>query len=321
MVLALAAFGFRKTFVLFFRFPGAILLPMFTPLTFGPVLGSCSPCFCCSRTASNCDCKLTKSPMELSFTFTYINVVISAIGGTIFFLLSPGILHFHPEPVINILIGFLSYMLPVLVLQFIFIGIFHMFEKRCLCCCNFCFPFTKRETFDIGDAPAWRDAMTDLSHLYQDTPDVMVEGEAIELENLGKGGLILKGIYFQFGPKSRKLLWNTMFLNSFNISKLLPFQTWKQVLSGLVQRLQIWNVQRLKWKVKKQWFAHTLGGFGAKLKISSEIKPPLILKFKLLSTKMNPSRRQSLNQNTQVRKSQKQFILPSILQSNQRFFD
>ena len=311
MVLALAAFGFRKSFMLFFRFPGAILLPMFTPLTFGPVLGSCSPCCCCSRTASECDCQLTKSPMELSFTFTYINVVISAIGGAIYIFVAK----ISPEPEFDILI----IILPVFVLQLVFIGIFHLFEKRCLCCCNFCFPFTKRETFDISDAPAWRDAMTDLSHLYQDTPDVMVEGEAIELENLGKGGLILKGIYFQFGPKSRKLLWNTMFLNSFNISNLLPFQTWKQVLSGLVQRLQIWNIQRLKWKVKKQWFAHTLGGFGAKLKISSEIKPPLILKFKLLSTKMNPSRRQSLN--TQVRKSQKQFILPSILQSNKRFFD
>merc|ERR1719291_1273801 len=74
--------------------------------------------------------------------------------------------------------------------QLIFIGIFHLFEKKwakkCLCCCNFCFPFTKRETFDIGDAPAWRDAMTDLSHVYQDTPDVRVEGEVIELENLGQ---------------------------------------------------------------------------------------------------------------------------------------
>ena len=50
----------------------------------------------------------------------------------------------------------------------------------------------------------------------------MVEGEAIELENLGKGGLILKGIYFQFCPKSRK------FLNSFNISKFVAFSNMKK---------------------------------------------------------------------------------------------
>ena len=202
-MLALAAFGFRKSVMLFFRFPGAILLPMFTPFTFGPVIGSCSPCCGCCKTESECDCKLTKSPMELSFTFTYVNVIISAIGGAIFSFvlgrLNPGIVG-YPEDRILVIV------LPVLVGQFIFIGIFHLFEKKCLCCCNCCFPFTKRETFDIGDAPAWRDAMADLSHLYQDTPDVRVEGEAIELENLGKGGSILKFIYFQFGPKSRKLL-------------------------------------------------------------------------------------------------------------------
>ena len=183
-MLALAAFGLRKSFLLFFRFPAVILLPMFTPFTFGPV------------TANNCDCKLTKSPMELSFTFTYINVVISAIGGTIFSFdcgYSSGIKS-------------LAITWVVFVIQLVFIVIFHLFDLSCLCCCNFCFPFTKRETFDIGNAPAWDDAMTDLSHLYQDTPDVMVEGEAIELENLGKGGLILQGIYFQFGPKSRRLL-------------------------------------------------------------------------------------------------------------------
>ena len=120
--------------------------------------------------------------MELSFTFTYINVVISAIGDTIFSFAA-----FNKPS---------AYTWVVFVIQLVFIGIFHLFEKKCLCCCNFCFPFTKRETFDIGDAPAWRDAMADLSHLYQDTPDLRVEGEAIELENLGKGGLILKGIYF-----------------------------------------------------------------------------------------------------------------------------
>ena len=189
--------------MLFFRFPGAILLPMFTPLTFGPLIGSCSPCCGCCKTESECDCKFAKSPMELSFTLTYVNIVISAIGGTIFsFVLGntgPRILE---DPVGRIL----AMILPVFVLQLIFIVIFHLFEKKCLCCCNFCFPFTKRETFDIGDAPAWRDAMTDLSHVYQDTPDLRVEGEAIELENLGNGGLILKVNYFQFGPKSRKLL-------------------------------------------------------------------------------------------------------------------
>ena len=133
--------------------------------------------------------------MELSFTFTYVNVVISAIGKAIFLAVNEAPFFVYTDTI-----------LPVFVGQLIFIGIFHIFEKKCLCCCNFCFPFTKRETFDIGDAPAWRDAMTDLSHVYQDTPDVRVEGEVIELENLGKGGLILKGIYFQFGPKSRKLL-------------------------------------------------------------------------------------------------------------------
>jgi len=179
MVLALAAFGFRKSVMLFFRFPGAILLPMFTPFTFGPVIGSCSPCCCCSRTDSNCDCKLTKSPMELSFTFTYVNVVISAIGGAIFYVLA-----FEVDFTSKELIEYAIFTLVVFAVQLIFIGIFHIFEKKCLCCCNFCFPFTKRETFDIGDAPAWHDAMTDLSHVYQDTPDVRVEGEAKELENL-----------------------------------------------------------------------------------------------------------------------------------------
>ena len=134
--------------------------------------------------------------MELSFNFTYINVVISAIGVSIFLavLEAPSYIYY------------VIFLLPFVVVLLIFIGIFHLFEKKCLCCCNFCFPFTKRETFDIGDAPAWGDAMADLSHLYQDTPDVRVEGEAIELENMSKDGLILKVIYFQFGPKSRKLL-------------------------------------------------------------------------------------------------------------------
>ena len=205
-MLALAAFGFRKGVMLFFRFPGAILLPMFTPFTFGPVIGSCSPCCSCCRTSSDCECKLAKSPMELSFTFTYVNVIISAIGGAIFSFvlgrLNPGIVG-YPEGRILVIV------LPVLVGQFIFIGIFHLFEKKCLCCCNFCFPFTKRETFDIGDAPAWRDAMTDLSHVYHDTPDPRAEVEAIELENLGKGGLIFKGIFFSIwspSPISKKLL-------------------------------------------------------------------------------------------------------------------
>ena len=179
MVLAFAAFGLRKSFLLFFRFPAVILLPMFTPFTFGPMIGSCSSCCGCCRAASECDCKLAKSPMELSFTFSYINVIISTIGGVIFILVNPK------------LINFLMTLLD-LVVQLIFIGIFHLFEKKCLCCCNFCFPFTKRETlpetFDIGDAP-----------------DVFVEGEAIGLENLGKGGLTLKGIYFQFGLKPRKI--------------------------------------------------------------------------------------------------------------------
>ena len=157
-MLALAAFGLRKSFLLFFRFPGAILLPMFTPFTFGPV------------TANNCDCKLTKSPMELSFKFTYINIVISAIGGATCILVAD-----IGEGAIFALI------LPSFVCQLIFIGIFHLFEKKCLCCCNFCFPFTKRETVDIGD-----------------TPVVRIEGEAIDLKNLGKGGLILQSIYFQF---------------------------------------------------------------------------------------------------------------------------
>ena len=176
MVLAFAAFGLRKSFLLFFRFPAAILLPMFTPFTFGPMIGSCSSCCGCCRTASECDCKLAKSPMELSFTFSYINVIISTIGGVIFIL-------------VNAKLNYLIMILLVPVVQLIFIGIFHLFEKKCLCCCNFCFPFTKRKTFDFGDAP-----------------DVFVEGEAIGLQNLGKGGLTLKGIYFQFGLKPRKLL-------------------------------------------------------------------------------------------------------------------
>ena len=135
--------------------------------------------------------------MELSFTFTYINVVISAIGGTIFSFV---------RGYSSAIIKYLIFTWVFFVIQLVSIVIFHLFEKKCLCCCNFCFPFTKRETFDIGDAPAWRDAMTDLSHVYQDTPDVRVEGEAIELENLGMGGLILKGIYFQFGPKAQPIL-------------------------------------------------------------------------------------------------------------------
>jgi len=179
MVLALAAFGFRKSVMLFFRFPGAILLPMFTPFTFGPVIGSCSPCCCCSRTDSNCDCKFIKSPMELSFTFTYVNVFISTLGLISFVLWKEVITQ---EDVISPVAVFFG----ISVIQLAFIGIFHLFEKKCRCCCNFCFPFTKRGTFDIGEAPAWRDAMTDLSHVYQDTPDVRVEGEVIELENLGQ---------------------------------------------------------------------------------------------------------------------------------------
>ena len=39
--------------------------------------------------------------------------------------------------------------------------------------------------------------MADLSHLYQDTPDVRMEEEAIELENLGKGGLCPKFLFDQ----------------------------------------------------------------------------------------------------------------------------
>ena len=202
-MLVLAAFGFRKSIVLFFRFPAAILLPMFTPFTFGPVIRSCSLCCSSCKTESECDCELAKSPMELSFMFSYINVIISALG-VIAFLFTTinwtyGFKASEGDKTIAIIFG-------ISVIQLVFIGIFHLFEKKCLCCCNFCFPFTKRETFDIGDVPARVDTMDDLSHVYQDTPDSRVEGEAIELENLGKGGLILKGIYFQFGPKSRKLL-------------------------------------------------------------------------------------------------------------------
>ena len=189
-MLVLAAFGFRKSIVLFFRFPAAILLPMFTPFTFGPVIRSCSLCCSSCKTESECDCELAKSPMELSFTFSYINVIISALG-VIAFLFTT----------INWTYGFKAsegaMIFGISVIQLAFIGIFHLFEKKCLCCCNFCFPFTKRETFDIGDAPAWRDAMADLSHLYQDTPGVRMEEEAIELENLGKGGLCPKFLFYQ----------------------------------------------------------------------------------------------------------------------------
>ena len=183
-MLALAAFGLRKSFLLFFRFPGAILLPMFTPFTFGPVIGSCSPCCGCCKTESECDFKLAKSPMELSFTFSYVNVIISALGALSFFFTTVN-WNFKASEVPRTV----AVILGTSVIQLAFIGIFHLFEKKCLCCCNFCFPFTNRETFDIGDAP-----------------DLRVEEKAIDLENLGKGVLMLKGIYFQFGPKSRKLL-------------------------------------------------------------------------------------------------------------------
>ena len=123
--------------------------------------------------------------MQLSFTFSYVNVIISALG-VISFLFTT----------INWTYGFkasdfsdIAMIFGISVIQLAFIGIFHLFEKKCLCCCNFCFPFTKRslfinsgsETFDIGD-----------------TPVVRIEGEAIDLKNLGKGGLILQSIYFQF---------------------------------------------------------------------------------------------------------------------------
>ena len=223
MVLALTAFGFRKSLMLFFRFPGTILLPMFTPFTFGPVIGSCSPCCGCCRTSSNCDRKLAKSPMELSFTFTYVNVVISAIGGAIFLAVFEAPAH-----------AYAIYLLPVFVIRLIFIGIFHLFEKKCLCCCNFCFPFTKRETFDIGDAPTWQDAMTDLSHVYQDAPDPRVEVEANELENLGNGGLILKVFIFNLVPKSQ--------FKKFIVKHYVPklFQSFKFVAFSNMKTNFVW---------------------------------------------------------------------------------
>ena len=178
-MLAFAAFGFRKSVTLFIRFPGAILLPMFTPFTFGPVIKSCSPCCGGCKTESECDCKLAKSPMELSFTFSYVNVVISTFGVISFFFNTVSLSSLSSSEWVNSVAAIFG----ISVIQLAFIGIFHLFEKKCHCCCKFCFPFTKRETFDIGDAP-----------------------EAMELGNLGKGGLILQGIYFQFGPKSKRLL-------------------------------------------------------------------------------------------------------------------
>ena len=208
-----------------------ILLPMFTPFTFGPVIGSCSPCCGCCRTASECDCKLAKSPMELSFTFSDINVIISALG-VIAFLFTTinwtyGFKASEGDKTIAIIFG-------ISVIQLVFIGIFHLFEKKCLCCCNFCFPFTKRETFDIGDAPTWQDAMTDLSHVYQDAPDPRVEVEAVELENLGNGGLILKVFIFNLVPKSQ--------LKKFIVKHYVPqlFQSFKFVAFSNMKTNFVW---------------------------------------------------------------------------------
>ena len=177
MVLTFIAIGFRKTFVMLWRFPGVFLLPMFSPFTFGPVLATYS--CCCNRTDSERTFRYGKSPMQLSFLFTFINIAISSITSinTMISSLNNGDFFYFRVLLI-------TFVLPLLI-----VGLFPIFEKCQSCCCNFCLPFTKRETFDIGNVPAWRDAMTDLSHLYQDTPDARVE-EAIELEDLGKGNLI-----------------------------------------------------------------------------------------------------------------------------------
>ena len=39
------------------------------------------------------------------------------------------------------------FVLPVVLLLFILIGIFHLLEKTKCCCCNFCLPFTKRDMY------------------------------------------------------------------------------------------------------------------------------------------------------------------------------
>ena len=53
------------------RYPGLLLMPVFTPFTFGPINRSHSGC------CSGCNSKWTKGKFGLSFTFSYINIVFT----------------------------------------------------------------------------------------------------------------------------------------------------------------------------------------------------------------------------------------------------
>ena len=65
---------------MFMRFPGAFLMQMFTPFTFGPTIPGKSCNSCSSRTICTGGFEYGKAPMEFSFVFTYINIVIMFIG-------------------------------------------------------------------------------------------------------------------------------------------------------------------------------------------------------------------------------------------------
>ena len=118
--------GFKKTFTeLVPRFPGLFLFPIFGLFTFGP------------KTHQNCQCpSYGNNQMEISFTHTYVNLIICGLGFVGASL--------HAEPAFG-----LVFALPAFLVPFFLILLFQLLEKTCCisCCSPCCLPFTERSVF------------------------------------------------------------------------------------------------------------------------------------------------------------------------------
>ena len=120
--------GFKKTFTeLVPRFPGLFLFPIFGLFTFGP------------KSTKGCQClSYGNNKMEISFTHTYVNLILWVLE-------SVGVSLYLEGPITGILI----ITLPVSIVLFFLILLFQLLEKTCCisCCSPCCLPFTERSVF------------------------------------------------------------------------------------------------------------------------------------------------------------------------------
>jgi len=141
MLVLMTTQGWKNTVNLIWRYPALILIPVFSCWTIGPVSESSTSNLCCGS------CKTSDSTVGVSFTFTFVNFLITLSGSLFCYIIANDLISENPFSLIEILTGSLILFCPLFLVSFICILLLNCFTNSKYCGV----PVTKMENFDINE--------------------------------------------------------------------------------------------------------------------------------------------------------------------------